>query len=122
MQADDRTGRQTGMRLANAAARARLDLSFALLDAVVVTCAYLLVLILRFDGTVPPEWWDGFRVFLPVAVLVHLLCNRVVGLYGRVWEHAGVDEARRLIGAMVLCGALLSVAYLVDERRVPASV
>jgi FlaA1/EpsC-like NDP-sugar epimerase len=82
------------LRLAKAAARFRLDLSFAALDAVLVTCAYLLVLILRFDGTVPPEWWQGFKVFLPVAVVVHLMCNRVMGLYGRVWQHAGVDEAR----------------------------
>lgn len=117
----DRTA-SWSMRLAKTAAGARLDLSFAALDAVLVTCAYLLVLILRFDGTVPPEWWAGFRVFLPVAVLVHLLCNRVMGLYGRVWQHAGVDEARRLIGAMGLAGVLLSVAYLVDVRRVPASV
>lgn len=110
------------LRLATAAARARLDLSFAALDAILVTCAYLLVLILRFDGTVPPEWWQGFKVFLPVAVLVHLLCNRVMGLYGRVWQHAGVDEARRLIGAMMLSGAVLTIAYVVDVRRVPASV
>jgi FlaA1/EpsC-like NDP-sugar epimerase len=114
--------RPLSVRLATASARARLDISFAALDAVLVTCGYLLVLILRFDGTVPPEWWAGFKVFLPVAVLVHLLCNRVMGLYGRVWQHAGVDEARRLIGAMVLAGILLSVAYLVDVRRVPASV
>lgn len=85
---DEATGPRLSTRLSVIAARARLDLSFAALDAVLVTCAYLLVLMLRFDGTVPPEWWTGFRVFLPVAVLVHLLCNRVMGLYGRVWQHA----------------------------------
>lgn len=110
------------LRIAAAATKARLDLSFAALDAVVVVCAYLAVLMLRFDGTVPPEWWSGFRVFLPVAVLVHLLCNRLVGLYGSVWQHAGVDEARRLLLSGAICATVLSLSYLADVRRVPASV
>ena len=50
---------------------------------------YLALLVLRFGAMVPQLWWDRFRVFLPVAVVIHLIANRIMGLYGTLWRHAG---------------------------------
>jgi FlaA1/EpsC-like NDP-sugar epimerase len=110
------------VRAAQAAAKIRADLAFAGLDLVLVACAYLAVLALRFDGGVPPEWWRAFGLFIPVAVSVHFVSNWAWGLYGQIWRHAGIREARTISLAGACSGVFLSVLYLSAGRRMPASV
>ncbi len=72
------------------------DLPLALIDVAIVVPAYLMPLVLRFDGLVPGRFWGSFWLFLPVAALVHLLANYYFGLYGQIWRYASVQEARRV--------------------------
>ncbi|MDQ3973837.1 MAG: hypothetical protein M3276_05805, partial [Actinomycetota bacterium] len=109
-------------RLAQAAAQIRRDLPLAVLDAALVGGGYLGVLVLRFEGAVPSEWWRPFGRFLPVAVLVHLVVNWVCGLYAQIWRHAGVKEARRVLLAGLVSTSVLGVLYLYSGRRVPLSL
>ena len=44
-------------RLASVAARIRVDLPFALFDVVFVVVAFGAILLLRFDGVVPEQFW-----------------------------------------------------------------
>ena len=103
-------------------AHVRRDVPLALLDAVLVVVAYLVLLVLRLDGEVPPPVWERFWRFLPGVALVHLLCNFLFGLYGQMWRYASVQEARRLVlaggGAMVL--VLIGTLWL--DRPIPLSV
>ncbi|HSO55638.1 MAG TPA: hypothetical protein VL330_23500, partial [Actinomycetes bacterium] len=48
--------------------RVRRDAPLALLDLVVALAAYLLTLVLRFDGSVPPGYWWNFWAFMPFAL------------------------------------------------------
>src|SRR5712691_2147861 len=84
-------------RLASLAAQMRADLLFATFDLVLVSAAYIGVMVLRFDGTVPSTNWDGFYRFLIVALVVHLSSNWAWGLYGRLWRHASIQEARQVV-------------------------
>ncbi len=89
----------------------RRDVPLALLDLVVVCAAYLIPLVLRFDGSVPHRYWHTFRLLLPIAAAVHLSMNFVFGLYGHMWRYASVLEARRVI----LAGAAAVAAFLAVE-------
>jgi FlaA1/EpsC-like NDP-sugar epimerase len=93
----------------------RADLLFAAFDLVLVSAAYLGVMVLRFDGTVPSPRWDGFYRFLVVALVVHLGSNWAWGLYGRLWRHASVQEARQ----MVLAGGTSLVTLVVVNNALP---
>ena len=86
-------------------------LSLAILDGTVTASAYTIGLIVGFEGALPAtgRLWMWAAVFLPVVV--HLLVNRRVGLYGPVWRYASVEEAARIIAAVGL-GALLSAVLL----------
>jgi FlaA1/EpsC-like NDP-sugar epimerase len=102
----------------------RRDLPLALLDAAVVVPAYFLPFILRYDGAVPRDAWHRFWIFLPAVVLMHLLANYLWGLYGQMWRHASVQEARRvalagLTGLLLVLGADLLAGGM---RPVPLSV
>lgn len=95
-------GRTWKLGLAQALARMRADLSFAMVDAMLIVVAYTAALVLRFvdlEG-VPHDWWRGFLVALPVILVVHLLFNLIFGAYGHVWEYASVEEAMRLVAAV----------------------
>ncbi len=124
-------GQTYRVRLAQYLARVRVDLSFAVIDAIVVGLAYTAALVLRFMDIqgIDPGWWRGFAIALPVIVTVHLATNMAFGAYGHVWEFASVEEAMRLVFAAVAAGAsLLAIEFLVtsgvgtDTRHLPVTV
>src|SRR5688572_33480169 len=90
------------------ARRVRNDAPLALLDALLVVVAYCSIFVVRFDLAVPPRFWSGFRTFLPLAVVVHLLSNWRYGLYGQMWRHASLQEACRVITASASAMLVLS--------------
>ncbi|HEX6230976.1 MAG TPA: nucleoside-diphosphate sugar epimerase/dehydratase, partial [Actinomycetota bacterium] len=103
-------------------AHVRRDVPLALLDSVVVVVAYLVPLVLRLDGEVPSSMWGRFWRFMPSVVVVHLLCNYLLGLYGQMWRYASVQEARRVVLAGALALALVLLGTLWFGRPIPRSV
>ena len=115
--------RRIGLRLARIASRLRSDLPLAFLDCFLVLTAYLAAVLVRFELSVPSEFWGRLRIFLPVAVVVHLVANRLWGAYGHMWEYASVDEAQRLLFAgLTSCVTLLALFGWEGSRRMPLSV
>jgi FlaA1/EpsC-like NDP-sugar epimerase len=108
--------------IATRAAKLRSDLTFAALDAAVVVCAYVLVLVFRLGGTVSPDAWHEARVYIPLALAAHIIANAGFGLYGRMWRYASVDEARRVLGASIAAGVVLWATRLLNIVATPRSV
>jgi FlaA1/EpsC-like NDP-sugar epimerase len=100
----------------------RCDLPFVALDIALLSAAYLVGLILRLDGRVSQHYWLKFRGFLPAAILVHLGANWAWGLYGRIWRHASVEEARRVLLAAATSFVALNVVNSVTGHPMPLSV
>ena len=97
------------------------DLALVVLDALLVAVAFGIMLVIRYELQVPSEAWSGFLRFLPVAVVLFLVTNRVAGLYGPVWQHASIYEAQRILVAGGIVTLILS-AGIVVERIVPLAV
>jgi FlaA1/EpsC-like NDP-sugar epimerase len=105
--------------------RLRRDLLLLLLDCAVVFSAYLSMLVIRLEGAVGEGYWRDFWFFLPLAMAIHLLANRLFGLYGQMWRYASVMEARRVVLAALTAGGFIVAAdTLATEslRPVPLSV
>jgi FlaA1/EpsC-like NDP-sugar epimerase len=109
-------------RLAAAATRVRGDLPLAILDAVLVVAALGSVLTLRYDGRVPEDAWARFETMAPVALGVTIVANRLWGLYGQIWRHASVLEARRIALAGATVMVTLTTVFMVGPRLLPLSV
>ena len=109
-------------RFASRTARMRIDLPFALLDAFFVSVAFGLILVLRFDGAVPEHFWRQFVTSLPMIILITLAMNWLWGLYGQIWKHASVLEARRIILATMSTAMILTAIMVVGTRLIPLSV
>jgi FlaA1/EpsC-like NDP-sugar epimerase len=106
-------------------AHLRRDVPLGLLDVAVVVVAYLIPLVLRFEGSVPSEFWNSFWTFTPLLVTVHLAANLVFRLYGHMWRYASVEEARRVILASGTAGVVVVVLGELlggDGRILPLSV
>ncbi len=105
------------VRVARGAAHLRADLSFAIIDAFLISLAYLAALELRYldqAGGVPSGLFGSLFTFLPVAILVHIFFNVVLGAYGHVWEYASIAEAKLVAVSTVIATAVnltLVMAY-----------
>ena len=110
------------LRLASLMARVRIDLPFAVLDAVFVVVAFGSCLLLRFDGVVPERYLTQFITALPLIIGVALAMNWLWGLYGQLWQHASVLEARRIILATTCTGIVLTAVMVIGPRLLPLSV
>jgi FlaA1/EpsC-like NDP-sugar epimerase len=107
-------------------AHLRRDIPLVLLDAAAAFTAYLIPLVLRFEGSVPKYYWGNFWRFVPIVILIYLLASRVFGLYGHMWRYASIEEAQRVIFASVTAGALVVLLGELlggdDTRVLPLSV
>src|ERR687892_466572 len=106
-------------------AHLRRDVPLVLLDVGVTMVAFLIPLVLRFEGSVPSRFWSSFWTFTPLLVAVHLAANLGFRLAGHRWGCARGGEARRVIlasgtagGVVVLLNELLGG----DGRALPLSV
>lgn len=125
-------GNAWGTRLSRTAASVRADLSLAVIEAAVIVVAYSAALSVRFldaSGGVPLAWWGRLSLVLPLIVAVHIGSNALFGNYGHVWKFASIDEAVRLLAAIMTSGFLLLSGLLAwrhfgssSESVIPLSV
>jgi FlaA1/EpsC-like NDP-sugar epimerase len=118
-----RSSRGAGVAVARTAVRVPGDLVLALVDCFVILTTYTLLLVFRFEFSVPDEYWNRLWVFLPVALVVHLTANRLWHTYGHMWQHASVEEARRLLLAGLSSEVVLLIFFVgLSHYRMPLSV
>ncbi|MDP8928834.1 MAG: hypothetical protein M3O70_09730, partial [Actinomycetota bacterium] len=112
----------TWARFASQVVQARTDLPLAFLDCAIAVAAYTGLLLIRFEGLVPERYADNFPFFLSVAVITHLLANWALGLYGQMWRHASVQEARAVVLAGMSATVVLAALFLSGRNQQPLSV
>ncbi len=98
------------------ASRIRSRLVFMVLDALCVVAGYGLAEISYFRDKAPGQYWQHFFSFILVALVVTITANHFFGLYGRMWRHAGADEARQLVLSAVVVVAVLIAVYPFGRR------
>jgi FlaA1/EpsC-like NDP-sugar epimerase len=102
--------------------RARVDAPLVVLDAVVAVASFMMLLFVRFNGRIPSTYSNRFFDFLPVIVAAQLLANLAWGVYGQIWRHASVAEARRIVFAGATAGAFIFAVNPMSGVPVPRSV
>ena len=99
---------------------------FFLMDAAVVVAAFGIAEVVSLRDRAPADYWPKFLLFLLITLLVQLSANRVFGLYGRIWRHAGIEEARNIAMACLVTLAVLLALYPIGFEmhltRVPLQV
>jgi FlaA1/EpsC-like NDP-sugar epimerase len=109
-------------RVAQAAVHMRGDLPLVILDLFIVLAVYPLLMEARFDFDTPWSNWDQFKIFLPVACVVHLVSLACAGAYGRTWRHASIDEAARVLVAGACSAVVLLAIFSWGPQIIPLTV
>ena len=91
------------------ASQVRARLLFTVLDAICVVAAYSASEVFYWRNVAPSEYGWHFGIFVLIVAIVTLVCNRIYGLYGRMWQHAGLEEARQMIFSTATVAAFLAV-------------
>ncbi len=99
-----------------------LRLLVTAVHAVMWSAGLGIALVLRFDGTIPPEYVDG----APLVLLVLLLCRGssfyVFGLFHGLWRYAGMPELWSLIQASTLGTLTFGLGGLMVGILLPRSI
>ncbi len=88
-----------------------------LLDVTLVTLAYYGAYRLRFDEALPPDYVLAFQSTLGVVIAVKVIALGALGVYRGAWRYVGMVDLYRIVGAVLLSGAVI-MAY--GQWRVPA--
>jgi FlaA1/EpsC-like NDP-sugar epimerase len=91
-------------------------LVFLLLDTILLCGAFFLSHLIRFDFN-PPDWaMMRFRQFLPVVVVLKLVCFYWLGLYKGMWRYTGMADLINVIKAATVASLGLIVVVLYKTR------
>lgn len=100
-----------------------LRLLLAVIDAVVINAAFVIALWLRFEGSIPGQWWSLYLGTTGwITPLVILSCY-ALGLYNRVWDYASTDAALVVVLGISIGFGLATLVMVFDPHLMyPRSV
>ncbi len=90
---------------------------FLVSDAVFIAASFLLAFVLRFDGTIPAQYFNGvILTIIWVSLVFTLFLFNSFGLYSFSWAYVSTSEMVSLFNACLI-GFLLTMASLVIFRN-----
>ena len=82
------------------------------MDAVLVTAAYCLSYVLRFDGSISASQWITIRETLPYIISFKLICFSLFGLYRGIWRYTSLADIKNVFIAASVSSAIIIAAIL----------
>ncbi len=104
--------RENLSRIPVLASRVRAQLLFMVLDAACVVAGYSAAEVFFWRNVAPTTYGWHFALFVLIVIIVTLICNQIYGLYGRMWRHAGLEEARQIILSSGTVAGVLLVIFM----------
>lgn len=91
-----------------------------LVDLAVLSTAFALAFVLRFDGDPPVQMLKRWAFLWPYVTLVSFMGLWAVGVPRFAWRYVGLREASRIFGALFGVSVLFLVLRFVSEAAIPA--
>jgi UDP-GlcNAc:undecaprenyl-phosphate GlcNAc-1-phosphate transferase len=115
--ADGRYARQVTVLVGNLLYKRRLAAVF--LDVVLLSLAYYGAYRLRFDGSLPVDYFGSFQSTLALVIAVKVAAFLAFGVYRGSWQYASILDLYRVVGAVVASSLLIFVygQWQVPELR-----
>ena len=73
-----------------------------LLDSVLIAVAFYCAFLLRFDGSIPPEFITTYQMTLGVVIAARVAGFLLFGVYKSTWEYAGILDLYRVLGGVAV--------------------
>ena len=100
----------------------RLFIVLVLLSQAVVS--NYLAFIVRFDSLLSPVYFQKFFAYLPLLLLIRLVCILLTGLHRGLWRYASISDLIKIINSTTIGSLLflLIVKYLLGDTDYPRSI
>ena len=92
------------------------------IDVLIVNASFLTALLLRFDGMVPPQYWQAYFFSMPIISIIFLASFYIFKLYNRVWAYASTGELLAIIYSVSAGTFLFWSATYAMQVTMPRSV
>ena len=79
-----------------------------ILDVLASSLAILITYLLRYEGDIPPSYFNQLVILLPVVTSITVAVGVVVGTYRQLWHYASVIEGLSLI---IISGSVVSILF-----------
>jgi len=94
-----------------------------LIDAVLVNLAGFGSFYLRFEGTIPEEYFLTYYHTAWAGTLIYLAVFSLFGLYNRLWQYASISELISILYAVTVgTSSVVLVVYFLAPMRYPHTV
>jgi FlaA1/EpsC-like NDP-sugar epimerase len=70
-----------------------------------VNVAFMVALLLRFEGDVPPRFWQGYLSVAPAFTILTLIGYHVAGLFHGLWRYASTVTLFQILKGVTLSSA-----------------
>jgi len=87
--------------------------SFGVADIILAGFALFLAFLLRFDGSMPPEYLPDFWIYAAILATLNFLFLWRGGLYAFTWSFVGLTEMARVLKALTLSSAIFGLAVII---------
>jgi len=87
-----------------------------LMDAALVTAAYIMAHWLRFEGNISLSDWVKIRHALPYLVPFKLACFFAFGLYRGMWRYTSISDLKNILKAVSLSSGVIVLFILYQYR------
>src|SRR2546425_496665 len=91
--------------------------------AALCNASYLVALLLRFDGDVPPRFWAGYLAAMPAFTLLSLAGYWAAGLFHSLWRYASTVTLFQILKGVTLSAtSLVGIMLFTPEPLFPRSL
>jgi FlaA1/EpsC-like NDP-sugar epimerase len=100
-------------------------LTMFLVDAILISLAWLLSYWLRFNLSLPPTHdMANMLKLMPIAIITQVICLQFFNAYRGVWRYTSIPELVKIIKAVIAAGIFLSLfAFFFGEKYIlPRSI
>mgnify|MGYP001591395317 FL=1 len=88
---------------------------FSAADAILSAGSLILAFLLRFDGSLPPIYYNRLPYYLLIFAVLNLFFLYQQRLYSFIWSFIGLKELTRLFRALTYAGAFFAVIIFIDQ-------
>lgn len=85
-------------------------------DISFIIIAFIAAHMLRFEGTIPPEYWASLKRMLPVIVMIKIGVFFFLNLYEGMWRYASLVDLFNVIKASILSSLIIILFVLFVYR------
>ena len=97
------------------------NIVLAILDAIIINISYIVGLLLRFDGQVPPRYMSYYLKYAAIVTIIQILILFIFKMYKVMWRYATFEDYLKAGVYTAIASVCSSLFLIVVKSTLPRS-